>query len=241
MRAALYARFSTDQQNPRSIADQLVLCRQHAARIGADVVAEYSDAAISAVAMNNRPGLADLRAAGRAKAFDLVIAEDMSRLSRDGGHPWDLFYEFAAVAVEINTVAEGRVDELVIGLKGTMNAVERKATGARVRRGLSGVIRSGAHQGPAGNRSSHRADRHEDSQRVLGRIQRPGDRHSFERRGRSRTGRRPMARQRLTRRREPVAGHPPQPDLRRPVGLEPRDPSKGPPHWPGGRQGQRGG
>lgn len=143
MRAALYARFSTDGQNPRSIADQLVNNRQLAERLGATLLEEFSDAAISAVAMDNRPGLADLRARIRVGAFDLVIAEDMSRLSRDGGHPWDLFYECEAAGAVMHTVAEGVIDELKIGLKGTMNAVERKSTIYRVRRGLAGVIREG--------------------------------------------------------------------------------------------------
>ncbi|MES2034904.1 MAG: recombinase family protein [Pseudomonadota bacterium] len=143
MRAALYARFSTDGQNPRSIADQLVDGRRHADRLGASVDGEFSDAALSAVAMANRPGLQALLEAVRARRFDVVIAEDLSRLTRDGGHPWDLFYEFEDLGVKINTLAEGEVNELVIGLKGTSNAVERKATGARVRRGLAGVVRSG--------------------------------------------------------------------------------------------------
>jgi site-specific DNA recombinase len=47
MRAALYARFSTDMQRQASIEDQMALCRDLAAKLGATVVAEYSDAGIS--------------------------------------------------------------------------------------------------------------------------------------------------------------------------------------------------
>ena len=44
-RYALYARFSTILQNPRSVDDQLQLCRQRIEEIGASVTAEFSDAA----------------------------------------------------------------------------------------------------------------------------------------------------------------------------------------------------
>ena len=47
MRVAIYARFSSDLQDIRSIADQLALAREHAARQGWHVVAEFTDAAIS--------------------------------------------------------------------------------------------------------------------------------------------------------------------------------------------------
>ncbi len=44
---ALYARYSTDRQDARSIDDQLRRCRAHAASHGFRVIAEYKDAAIS--------------------------------------------------------------------------------------------------------------------------------------------------------------------------------------------------
>jgi DNA invertase Pin-like site-specific DNA recombinase len=51
MRVAIYARFSSDLQDIRSIADQLALAREHAARQGWHVVAEFTDAAISGASM----------------------------------------------------------------------------------------------------------------------------------------------------------------------------------------------
>jgi site-specific DNA recombinase len=148
MRCALYARYSTDLQNPRSIADQLVECRRHAERQGWVVVADFADAAISGAAMANRPGVQALVAAANARAFDVVLAEDLSRFSRDGGHPWDLYYDLEAVGVQLHTVWRGRVDEMVLGFEGAKNASERKAIGARVRRGQAGLVRDGRQSGP---------------------------------------------------------------------------------------------
>ena len=47
MRAALYARYSTDMQSPESIADQLRVCARLADRFDFEIVARFSDAAIS--------------------------------------------------------------------------------------------------------------------------------------------------------------------------------------------------
>src|SRR5438552_14271408 len=47
MRAAIYARFSSELQDRRSIADQVSLARRYAEDRGHVVVKEYDDAAIS--------------------------------------------------------------------------------------------------------------------------------------------------------------------------------------------------
>src|SRR3546814_14536139 len=47
IRAALYARYSSDQQSSASIADQQRICRERAAREGWQIEGAYEDAAIS--------------------------------------------------------------------------------------------------------------------------------------------------------------------------------------------------
>ena len=69
MRVAIYARFSSDLQDVRSIADQIALAREHAARQGWHVAAEFTDAAISGASMLNRPGLRDLMRTAEARCF----------------------------------------------------------------------------------------------------------------------------------------------------------------------------
>ena len=56
MRAAIYARYSSDLQSASSVADQLRICRRFAAQIGAQVVQEFTDAAISGKTLAERPG-----------------------------------------------------------------------------------------------------------------------------------------------------------------------------------------
>ena len=68
-RAALYARYSTDLQDRRSIDDQLALCRGFAEREGLAIVAGFSDAARSGASVVGRDGLLALMQAARAGAF----------------------------------------------------------------------------------------------------------------------------------------------------------------------------
>lgn len=149
MRAALYARFSNeDLQRAQSIPDQLHLCRRIAERLGATVVAEFSDAGISGFTGANRPGFLDLRAAAAAGAFDVVIAEALDRLSRGGSDSWALYEDLVEeLGIAIVTESEGTVDETKVGMKSTFNAVTLKDLAAKVRRGLSGVAREGRHAG----------------------------------------------------------------------------------------------
>ena len=143
MRAALYARFSSDLQNPASIDDQFRTCRRHAERIGAEVVAEFSDAGISGASAVNRPGLQALLAAARAGRFDVVVVEALDRLSRSLADVAAIHEDLKADRVAINTIAEGEAQTLQIAFKGGMNAMFLEELGRKTRRGLEGVARAG--------------------------------------------------------------------------------------------------
>lgn len=87
---AIYARYSSDRQDARSIDDQLRRCRAYAAGHGFRVGAEFSDAAKTGANVE-REGMQRLLAAarnGRGSAFGVVLVDDLSRLSRDLGDTW---------------------------------------------------------------------------------------------------------------------------------------------------------
>jgi DNA invertase Pin-like site-specific DNA recombinase len=67
-KAAIYARYSSDLQNERSIDDQLRLCTERAIREGWTIYRCYSDHAISGTSME-RSGLRDMLADARAARF----------------------------------------------------------------------------------------------------------------------------------------------------------------------------
>lgn len=71
-RAALYARYSSDNQREASIEDQLRLCRERAEREGWQIAECYTDAAISGASMILRPGIKTLLADAQEARFDVV-------------------------------------------------------------------------------------------------------------------------------------------------------------------------
>src|SRR5262245_2509331 len=101
---ALYARYSSDRQDARSIDDQLRRCRAYAAAHGFEVVQEHSDAAVTGAHIE-RAGMQRLLAATRGRGggpFRAVLVDDLSRLSRDLGDTWQLvFHDLAAADVKV--------------------------------------------------------------------------------------------------------------------------------------------
>jgi hypothetical protein len=85
MKAAVYSRFSTDRQNESSIADQVRVCTEYAARPGWQAVELFEDQGISGAALGNRPGVLRLQEGAFARRFDVVLVTDLSRLSRSRG------------------------------------------------------------------------------------------------------------------------------------------------------------
>ena len=120
--AAIYARYSSDNQSEASIEDQVRVCRRYAELQGFTVVVEYEDAAISG-ASTLRPGYQSLLEAARKGSFEIVLAEALDRVSRDLADVATLYKHLSYLGTGLWTVAEGEISELHVGLKGTMNAL----------------------------------------------------------------------------------------------------------------------
>jgi site-specific DNA recombinase len=143
MRAAIYARYSSDLQSEASIDDQVRLCRTRADRDEITVVEVFTDYAISGGALNSRPGMLSLMDAARRGAFDVVISEALDRISRDQEDIAAIYKRLTHAGVGIVTASEGEINELHIGLKGTMNALFLKDLALKTHRGLEGRVRQG--------------------------------------------------------------------------------------------------
>jgi site-specific DNA recombinase len=142
MRVAIYARYSSDNQRDASIADQLRICREHAAKQGWAIVEEYTDHAVSGASLL-RPGIQSLMTDAMAGRFNLILAEAMDRLSRDQEDIAGLFKRMGFADVKIITLSEGEISHLHVGLKGTMNALFLKDLADKTRRGLRGRVEAG--------------------------------------------------------------------------------------------------
>ena len=142
MRAVIYARYSSDRQREASIEDQVRTCRAWVDREGADLVATYTDHAVSGL-IRMRPGYQKLLEDARAGKFDVVVAEALDRLSRDQEDVAGLFKHLRFAGVRMVTLSEGEISELHVGLKGTMNALFLKDLAAKTHRGLHGRVEDG--------------------------------------------------------------------------------------------------
>ncbi len=80
MKAAIYARYSTDNQSSDSTADQVALCRRYAASRGFEVVLSIEEPAISG-ATHERPGLRTLL--DSIGLWDCILCTSFSRIGRD--------------------------------------------------------------------------------------------------------------------------------------------------------------
>lgn len=148
MRAAIYARFSTDRQNERSIDDQVALCRTYAEREGIAVARVYDDRGKSAASIFGRDGLITLMSDAKNGIFDVVIVEHSDRLTRSVRDTGDLFDRLQFLGIELRAVhSGGRLDGTMAGLFGLVGQMQREEGAKKVRRGLAGVIRSGRHAG----------------------------------------------------------------------------------------------
>ena len=142
MKVAIYARYSSDNQRDASIADQLRVCREFAARQGWKVVQEFTDHAISGATLL-RSGFQALMRDALNQRFDVVLAEALDRFSRDQEDTAGLFKRLTFAGVSIVTLAEGDITHLHVGLKGTMNALFLKDLADKTRRGLRGRVELG--------------------------------------------------------------------------------------------------
>jgi DNA invertase Pin-like site-specific DNA recombinase len=144
-RATIYARFSTDLQNERSIEDQLSLCQSYAEREGLTVVSTYEDRARSGGSVMGREGLLQMLGQARERRFDVVIVEALDRLSRDMEDLAGIHKRLSFLGIEIRAVHEGVVNTVLVGLRGLVgqlyredNAHKRRGQAGRVKQGLAG-------------------------------------------------------------------------------------------------------
>jgi site-specific DNA recombinase len=110
LRCAVYARYSSDLQSPRSIEDQLRICREHAQSRGFTYLEEqvYGDEALSGVGADH-PGLnRPLDAAlSSARPFDIILLDDSSRLARNTKDALTFFERLNFAGIRLIAVSQG--------------------------------------------------------------------------------------------------------------------------------------
>jgi len=154
MKAAVYARYSSDNQRPASIEDQVRQCAQEIVRRGWEQVEVFSDAEMSGVTATRRAGYQAMLRAAKGREFDVLVTDELSRLTRD---PEELAglrkrFEFWGVGLValgdgLDSIASPGAAAPIMTFKSLINETERTANAHRSRRGLTGRVLAGQHAG----------------------------------------------------------------------------------------------
>jgi len=155
MRCGAYARFSSESQHPASIDDQLLACQRYAAQQSWELLAEhrYIDEALSGMGVEHRPAYRRLLAALTSPPpFEVLLVDDLSRLSRDAAEILRLVRLLQSVGVKLISVADGietghKLSKLVVSMKAVMNELYLDDLRDRTLRGLQGRFARGLHTG----------------------------------------------------------------------------------------------
>jgi site-specific DNA recombinase len=151
VRAAVYARFSTDKQRDASIDDQLRNCRRWAERHGAEVCGVFEDRGISG-SSKDRPGFKAALAAANAGGFDVLLVDDLSRLSRDDVETKQTIRRFKFRGMRIVGVSDGydsaqKGEKIQSTMRGLMNEMYLDDLREKTHRGLQGQALAGNNTG----------------------------------------------------------------------------------------------
>lgn len=152
VRAAIYARYSCDQQRETSIEDQIRRCKEVAAQHG--VIIEswqvFTDSALSgqAHAQDKRDGYLALLKAWDNHEFDLLLVDEFGRLTRDDVEQ-ALLRRRLKENKRVRMITADGIDtkqkdwELRLGLKGVLAQEEIRGIQHRVGRGMVGQLTRG--------------------------------------------------------------------------------------------------
>ena len=157
MRAAAYARYSSDLQRETSIDDQVATARRYAEQQGWTLLDEhvYSDAGISGASLEGRPRMQALLAAATSATpppFDVVLVDDTSRFARDIADAIRAVQRLTFCGVRVVFISQG-VDtasdqaETLIAVHGVVDQLYIRELKHKIKRGLEGQLRRGFHTG----------------------------------------------------------------------------------------------
>jgi DNA invertase Pin-like site-specific DNA recombinase len=150
MRAAIYARVSTFDQEPEN---QLTELRRYATARGWDVV-EHVDRGVSG-AKDRRPALDRLLADARRRRFDVLVVWRLDRLGRNLRHLVLLLEDLQALGMSFVSLAEGidattPAGKLQMHILAAIAEFERARIAERVKAGLARVRAAGRRLGRPG-------------------------------------------------------------------------------------------
>jgi DNA invertase Pin-like site-specific DNA recombinase len=148
MRTALYLRVSTPQQKPDLQLDGL---RNYAARAGLEIVAEYTDVAVSG-RKEGRPQLQLLMKAAYNHEFDCILVWKFDRFARSVAHLLRALDEFNHLGIRFISVqdqvdTESPMGKAMFTIIGAMAELESSLISERVKAGMEAARTRGKRLG----------------------------------------------------------------------------------------------
>ena len=129
-RVVIYARCHNEKLGDGLIAQQIRACHERAEQQNWIVAAVFQDRTSSAARVI-RPGYDDLRRQVRDRQFDIIIASEISRFSRDMNKITALHNCCTSMSIEVWTLSDGRMGDSNLGIMDTLNAWYRRDRRAR--------------------------------------------------------------------------------------------------------------
>ncbi|CAN5889140.1 recombinase family protein [soil metagenome] len=136
MRAAIYARFSSDRQNPLSVEDQITSLTRLADQRGWTVVLHFSDIAISGAYIANRPGIQAAITSAERREYDVLLVEDEDRIARNLEQQAHVFNRLRHAGVDVATLGSSQISIMDVALKGLMGEMALGVISAKTKRGM---------------------------------------------------------------------------------------------------------
>lgn len=148
MRTALYLRVSTPQQKPDLQLDGL---RSYAARAGLEIIAEYTDIAVSG-RKEGRPQLQLLMKAAYNHEFDCILVWKFDRFARSVAHLLRALDEFNHLGIRFISVqdqvdTESPIGKAMFTIIGAMAELESSLISERVKAGMEAARTRGKRLG----------------------------------------------------------------------------------------------
>ena len=147
MKAAIYARYSSDKQSDASIDDQIRNCTHYAERFGMKVALRFDDKALSGTS-KNREGLDKMLYAGMHGEFDVLLVDDLSRMSRTRTETMQIIERFKFRGIRIVGVSDGydsatKGEKIQSTMRGLMNELYLDDLREKTHRGMTGQAMKG--------------------------------------------------------------------------------------------------
>jgi site-specific DNA recombinase len=151
MKAAIYCRYSTDKQRDASIEDQARNCLRVIEREGWQPDKTYQDQAVSG-SRADRAGYQSVLTDAKAGKFQVLVVDDISRLSRDQVEAETAFRRLEHWGVRVIGVSDGydsaaKTRKVHRAVKNLMNEVYLDDLAEKTHRGLEGQARAGNNAG----------------------------------------------------------------------------------------------